>query len=282
MHLYHEAVEAEVEGCLGEVEEGFAASGDVAGVAEDGYVGHGAAELYGYLPDGVVAVAGIAEDVESAVDGCHVGDACLAEALDGANPELDVGAGGVFDEDLYGGATEGLGDFLDHEGVGGGAGADPYGADAVAECGFDMVGEDDFAAEGECLFVAHPFEGLLAQAFEAAGACAGLPDAAAYHGDFGHGGEAAHHVVELLAAFHAAGAGDEDGLFLVHGCSNASFSVLLCGAGEKVAACVCGGVAGTGAGGGFVGGWGWFLGRRYGGGMAEDGEMRVWEAGMKR
>ena len=90
--------------------------------------------------------------------------------------------------------------------------------------------------------MAHPFEGLLAQAFEAAGACAGLPDAAAYHGDFGHGGEAAHHVVELLAAFHAAGAGDKDGLFLVHGCSNVSFSVLLCGAGEKVAACVCGGL----------------------------------------
>lgn len=98
--------------------------------------------------------------------------------------------------------------------------------------------------------MAHPFEGLLAQAFEAAGACAGLPDAAAYHGDFGHGGEAAHHVVELLAAFHAAGAGDEDGLFLVHGCSNVSLSVLLCGVGEKVAACVCGGVAGAAVGGG--------------------------------
>ena len=212
----HEAVETEVEGGLGEVEEGFTATGDVAGVAEDGDVGHGAAELYGHFPKGVVAIAAILEDIEATMDGHDVADACLTAAFDGAHPELDVGAGGVFDEHGNIGASEGGSELLNHEGVGSSASTNPNGFYAVAESRLDMGWEEDLAAEGDALFLAHPFESLLAETLEAARPGAGLPHAAAYHVDLRHGAEALHDLVELLATFDATGSGDDIGLLWVH------------------------------------------------------------------
>jgi hypothetical protein len=65
-------------------------------------------------------------------------DASLLDALDGTEPEFEVGIHGVFHHHLHAAATQCLADFFHHEGIGGGAGAEPHGLDAVLEAQFHM------------------------------------------------------------------------------------------------------------------------------------------------
>jgi len=213
MDLYHEAVEMEVEGGLGDTRNPLTTTTDVAGVADEREVGHEAVELHGNFPEGVVAIAEVVVDVESTVDGSYIGQSYLTAAFDGADPEVKVGYGCVLHHHGDGGATQGFGDLLYGEGAAGGAGTNPEGVDAGKKGLLDMVGVGYLAAEFQVgvllLYSFYPRETFVTDAFESAWHGARFPDAEPDHGDLWQSGEGVDGDGELILALEATGSGDD-------------------------------------------------------------------------
>ena len=85
---------------------------------------------------------------ESAVDGPDAADAGIVDALDGADPQFEVGADGVFHQHRDVRPAQGVGDLLHGEGVGRRACADPQQVDAAFQRRGDVFAGGHF---GRCL-----------------------------------------------------------------------------------------------------------------------------------
>ena len=77
------------------------------------------------------------------MDGSDAADAGVADAFDGADPQLEVGADGVFHQHGDVLSPERVGDLLHGEGVGGRAGADPQQVDAARQRRGDVLARGD-------------------------------------------------------------------------------------------------------------------------------------------
>ena len=137
------AAEAEVHGLLRKGGDQFALAADVARVAEDGQRRQTAVQLARNGPHGVVAVEALVDRGEAAVDGSDAADAGVADAFDGADPQLEVGADGAFHQHGVVLSPERVGDLLHGEGVGGRAGADPQQVDAARQRRGDVHARGD-------------------------------------------------------------------------------------------------------------------------------------------
>ena len=91
-------------------------------------------KLYGYVPLWHVAIDVLAIGAESAMNGAELVYAGVVDALQCANPQLDVGVDRVFDKyGHFGVALQGVGNLLHGERVGAGARANPQDVDTGVE-----------------------------------------------------------------------------------------------------------------------------------------------------
>ena len=226
-----QSVEPEVHGLLRQRGDQLALASDVARVAEDRQAGETAVQLDGNGPHRVVAVEALVDRREPAVDGSDAADAGVVDALDGADPQLEVGADGVFHQHRDVRSAQGVGDLLHGEGVGRRACADPQQVDAAFQRRGDVLAGGHFGRGVHARFAFHalePGDARLSDAFEAAGFGAGLPESGAADAD-AFGCQRAGRAEDLLFGFGAARACDYqgapgvdsrecDGLNVVHGC----------------------------------------------------------------
>jgi len=113
------------------------------------------------------------------VYGHDISDACTINPFYGAHPELQVGIDGVLHHYHRIGAFQYVGNLLNHERTGCGAGSDPEHVNAVFEGLFGMDGIGHFNADrktGLLLHELHPFQPHGADAFKTARTGAGFPD----------------------------------------------------------------------------------------------------------
>ena len=140
----------------------------------------------------------------------------LVDALQGAYPQLEVGVDGVLDQhgDVH--AAQRVGYFLHGKGVGRRPRAYPQQVDARLEAFVDVLGGGHFGADVHACLLLHllePGQAFDADAFEAAGLGARLPDAGAeYLQPFV--GQLAGGVHHLFFGLGAARAGDDQRAFL--------------------------------------------------------------------
>ena len=149
------------------------------------------------------------------MDDAQSGDAGLVDALEASYPQLEVGIDWVLHQYGHVAALQGVGDFLHGEGVGHGAGTDPEEVDTGIQGGLDVGVGSYFGAYLHAEFLLHtvePGQTFFADAFEAAGFRAGLPDAGAEELD-ALAGELRGGVHHLFFGLGGAGAGNDDGAF---------------------------------------------------------------------
>ena len=101
----------------------------------------------GNPPQGLVAKPGLFIEGKTAVNGSQALDSHLVQAFQGADPKIEIGVHGIFNQhgDIH--ACQCIGQGLDGEGVGGGSGADPNDIDTVFEAEFDVFGDGHFGGD---------------------------------------------------------------------------------------------------------------------------------------
>ena len=180
--LHDQAVEAQVHGLLAQRCHQFARTADVARVAEDGPAGNAAAQLDGDVPHGQVAVEPLLVGREAAVNHAQTGNAGLVDALQSANPQLQVRVHGVLYQHGHVVSLQRVGDFLHRKGVGHRACANPDQVDTRIQRSLNVGTCGHFGTHLHAEFLLHavqPGQALFADALEAAGLGARLPDAGA-------------------------------------------------------------------------------------------------------
>ena len=113
-------------------------------------------------------------------------DAGLVDAFKAANPELEVGVDGIFHEHRHVVTCQGIGYFLHGKGVGCRACANPEHVDASLERSLNVALGGYLGGYLHAEFLLHavePRQAFLADALEASGLGAGLPDAGAEYLD---------------------------------------------------------------------------------------------------
>ena len=113
------------------------------------------------------------------MDGSQTSDPGVVDALDGSDPEFEVGADGVLHQhgDVY--PAQRIGNLLHGEGVGGRTGSDPEQVDSTLQGCFDVSAGGDFRGGVHAGFVLHalePGDTLFTDALEASGFGAGFPE----------------------------------------------------------------------------------------------------------
>ena len=209
MALHNQPVEAQVHGLLAERSYQVAASTDVTRVADDGQFRYAAVQFDRNLPHGQVAVNLLVEARKATMDGTQPFDAGLVDALQGPNPQLQVGIHGVLHQHGHVHAPQGVGQSLHGKGVGRGSGAHPKDVNAILERQFHMLGCSHFGSRehaGFVLHAPHPGQGFFTFALESARFGARFPhtrpeNMATFSCQFTSGG---HH---LLFRFGRTGAG---------------------------------------------------------------------------
>ena len=164
--LNDESVEAQVHCLLAERSNQVATATDVARVADDWQLWYAAMQLDRNLPHRKVAVNLLVEAGESAVDGTELLDACLVDALQGANPELEVWAYRVLNEHRHVYALKTVGKCLHGEWVGRSTCAYPENVDSIFQCELYMFwGSHLSSCQHACFFLhlLHPRQGCFEQ-----------------------------------------------------------------------------------------------------------------------
>ena len=206
VRLDHEALEAQVHRPLGQLLQVLPVSAHVGRVGEDGEVRIAGAQFDGDLPARRIAVGLAVDRGEAAVDDAEFPDAGAVQALQGADPQVQVRIDGILHQDGDIRILEGVGDFLHEEGVGSRAGADPEQVDTVLEALVHMLLVRNLGAHkhpGLFLHLFQPFQTGRAHTFEAARVRAGFPDARPEHVD-APGRETAGRFQDLLFGFRTA------------------------------------------------------------------------------
>ena len=156
----------------------------MARVADDWQLWYAAVQLNRNLPHREIAVNLLVEAGESAVDGTEFLDACLVDALQGTDPELEVWVYRVLNEHRHVYALKTVGKCLHGEWVGRSTCAYPQNVDSIFQRELYMLwGSHLSSCQHACFFLhlLHPRQGLLAVTLEASRFGAWLPHTCAEH-----------------------------------------------------------------------------------------------------
>ena len=159
----------------------------------------------------MVAVEVLVDRREAAVDGPDAADAGVVDALDGADPQFEVGAHGILHQHRHVHAAQGVGDLLHGEGVGRRAGADPEQVDAALQRYGDVLAGGHLGGGVHPRLPFHalePGDAGLADAFEASRFGAGFPQSGAVDAE-SLCGQRAGGLHDLFFGFGAARACDD-------------------------------------------------------------------------
>ena len=158
VRLDNQAVETQVHRLLAKGSDQLALASDVAGIAENRQVGHAAAQLDRDVPQRQVAVDLLVVRAETAVDSRQTVDACAIEALESADPQLQVRVDRVLDQNRDINAFQGVGDLLHGEWVNRRAGADPQHIDSSLQGLENMITVRDLGRDVHACFLFYPFQ----------------------------------------------------------------------------------------------------------------------------
>ena len=206
--LYHEPVQTQVHGPLGKFLQVLAVPRHVGRVGEEGQLRVTGTQFDGDLPARVVAVGDGGRGGKAPVNHAQFPDAGPVQALQGADPQVQVRIHGVLHQHGHIGAAEGIGNLLHQEGVGRRTGTYPHHVHAVFDALQHMLLRSHFGADLHAQLFLHPlkpFEAGGAHALEAARMRPGLPDTCTEYVD-AEGRQAAGRFHHLFFSFRTAGA----------------------------------------------------------------------------
>ena len=113
--------------------------------------------------------------------GTQAGNTCIADALQGTEPQVKVGINGILDQDGHLVVSLQLvGDALDGKGVGRRAGSNPQDVNACIQGRTDMLDRSHLGRKRHSRFLPdllQPFQADVPHAFKSAGHGARFPDA---------------------------------------------------------------------------------------------------------
>ena len=178
--FHDEAVEAQVHCLLRNRCNQLAPTANVARVGDDGQVRIPAAQLDGNLPHGGIAVNLVVVRRKTAMNGSEPLHAGGVQALEGSNPQLEVGIDGIFHENDNIVTLQRVGKGLHRKGIRTRASTYPKNINAVFQGEFGMFRRSHFGGDEHSEFVFHalqPRQSLLAVSLESAGFRAWFPHA---------------------------------------------------------------------------------------------------------
>ena len=184
MGLDHQALEAQVEGLLGNLGQVLPLAAHVGRIDENGEFRIAAAELHGHLPLGNIAVTGLLIGGETAVNGTQLAYSGAVQALQRSYPQVQVRIHRILHEHRYVGVPESIRYLLHQERIAGGTGSYPDQVHSVFQALIDVLFAGNLGTDLHpefLLYLLHPLQSGNAHALEAAGMGAGLPYSCTEH-----------------------------------------------------------------------------------------------------
>ena len=161
MGLEHQALEAQVEGLLGNLGQVLPLAAHVGRIDENGEFRIAAAELHGHLPLGNIAVTGLLIGRETAVNGTQLAHSGTVQALQRSYPQVQVRIHRILHEHRYVGVPEGIRYLLHQERIAGGTGSYPDQVHSVFQALIDVLFAGNLGTDLHpefLLYLLHPLQ----------------------------------------------------------------------------------------------------------------------------
>ena len=178
--LHDQSIHTDIHRLLAQRGNQVPPSADMAGVAQYRQPGHTTVQLDGNLPHRHVAVQLFLVARETTVNSTHTLDTSLVYALQGTDPQFQVGIDRILDQyrDIY--AFQRICQGLYGKGVGRCTGTHPQYVNTIFQSQFYVLGRCNLGSNKHAslfLYGSHPWQCYLAVALEPPRLCARLPNA---------------------------------------------------------------------------------------------------------